>query len=89
MTTPLKGLADMKVKDVPQYVKEVVTKENVKRSTWSFLQSYGRKYIHTSSIRPLHDVFILVGLCAYAVNWPREIRHLQEHEALLKKGEES
>ncbi|GBG90495.1 hypothetical protein CBR_g50842 [Chara braunii] len=74
-----KEIAKMKVKEVPEYVKSVATKENITNKTLTFLQRYQEKYIKTGSIRPLNDVLISVGILGYAVSWPKEYRHMQ-HE---------
>ncbi|KAG6556630.1 hypothetical protein Mapa_001571 [Marchantia paleacea] len=83
-----RSLASMKLKDVPTFVKTVVTKDNVSKNTWSFLYNYNQKYIQTGSIKPVNDVMMSVGLLGYAVGWPTEIRHLKHaEEAAMHKGE--
>jgi hypothetical protein len=80
----LRSLASMKLKDVPNYVKSNVTRDNVSKNTWNFLYNYNQKYIQTGSIRPLNDVMIGVFFLGYAVGWPTELRHLQHAEEAAK-----
>jgi hypothetical protein len=82
----LKSLANLKVKDVPSFVKSNVTREAVSQKTWSWLEKYNEKYIQTGSIRPLNDVMISVGILAYFVGWPTELRHLRHAEEAAKHG---
>ncbi|KAJ7555942.1 hypothetical protein O6H91_05G106800 [Diphasiastrum complanatum] len=78
----VKGLSQLKVKQVPPYLKSTLTRDNIVSGTRSWLDNYNTKYVQTGSIKPLNDVLISVFLLSYAVGWPTEIRHLrhQEHE---------
>lgn len=80
----LRGLASMKLKDVPSFVKSSVTRENMTKQTWGFVSHYNEKYVKTGSIRPLNDVMISVFFLSYAVGWPTEIRHLRHAEEAAK-----
>ncbi len=80
----LRGLASMKLKDVPSFVKSSVTRENMTKQTWGFVYNYNEKYVKTGSIRPLNDVMISVFFLSYAVGWPTEIRHLRHAEEAAK-----
>lgn len=80
----LRGLASMKLKDVPSFVKSSVTRENMTKQTWGFVSNYNEKYVKTGSIRPLNDVMISVFFLSYAVGWPTEIRHLRHAEEAAK-----
>ncbi|KAJ7513777.1 hypothetical protein O6H91_23G013800 [Diphasiastrum complanatum] len=79
----VKGLSQLKVKELPSYLKSTLTREKIVSSTRSWLDNYNTKYVQTGSIKPLNDVLISVGILSYALSWPTEIRHLrhkEEHE---------
>nr|PNR27471.1 hypothetical protein PHYPA_029623 [Physcomitrium patens] len=88
MAAPLRNLASMKVKDVPNHLKSNLSREKVMSSTWSWLYKYNEKYIQTGSIRPLMDVMLSVGFLSYAIAWPTEIRHLRHAEEAAKHGKD-
>lgn len=82
----LRQLANMKLKDVPSFVRSSANREYVAQKTWGFLNNYNERYIKTSSIRPLNDVLISVFIISYAIGWPTEIRHLHHAEEAAKHG---
>ena len=82
----LRQAAGLKLKEVPAFVRNVATWENIERETTTFLKDYNQKYILTSSPKPLFDVMIGVFVLSYAVGWPTEIRHLRHAEAAAKAG---
>lgn len=82
----LRQLANMKLKDVPSFVRSSANREYVAQKTWGFLNNYNERYIKTSSIRPLNDVLISVFIISYAIGWPTELRHLHHAQEEAKHG---
>eukprot|EP00897_Mesotaenium_endlicherianum_P003521 jgi/Mesen1/3197/ME000185S02338 len=67
MSQALRQLAQLKVKDVPNFAKENVTTSNISNSFQKWAHNYHQKYILTGSIKPLNDLLIYVGILSYAV----------------------
>ncbi|KAH7285884.1 hypothetical protein KP509_33G050000 [Ceratopteris richardii] len=82
----LNSLRAVKVKDVPQHIKPLLSREKAKKAVEDFLEDYKRKYIYTGSIKPLHHVLIGVGVFSYLVALPHERRHLAHLEEEAKHG---
>eukprot|EP01018_Ginkgo_biloba_P026546 Gb_17974 [translate_table: standard] len=77
----IKGL---KVKDVPGYIKPMLSKEFIKTRVNNALDNYNAKYIQTSSIQPLHHVLFGGIVFSYLIALPEERRHM-EHEKHKKQ----
>ncbi|MCO5574553.1 hypothetical protein L7F22_028341 [Adiantum nelumboides] len=82
----LSNLRGMKVKDVPQHIKPLLSREKVTKTVHDFIEDYKRKYIETSSIQPLYHVLIGVGVFSYLIALPQERRHLAHIEEEAKHG---
>lgn len=82
----LNSLRAVKVKDVPQHVKPLLSRDRLKKAVDDFLMDYKRKYIDTSSIKPLNHVLIGLGVFSYLVALPEERRHLAHLEEQAKHG---
>ncbi|KAI5070672.1 hypothetical protein GOP47_0015015, partial [Adiantum capillus-veneris] len=82
----LNNLKGVKVKDVPQHIKPLLSREKANKAVHEFLEDYKRKYIETSSIKPLHHVLIGVGVISYLLALPQERRHLAHIEEQAKHG---
>ncbi|XP_047317961.1 uncharacterized protein LOC124921356 [Impatiens glandulifera] len=70
----IKGL---KVKDVPEHVKPMLSLANAKNVIKKGLDNYHAKYIMTDSIDPLYHVCFGGMLFSYLVVLPEERRHLE------------
>ncbi|KAG0577437.1 hypothetical protein M758_5G148900 [Ceratodon purpureus] len=88
MAAPLRHLASMKVKEVPNHLKQSLSGDKVKTTVWSSLYKYNDKYVQTGSIKPLTDVMLAVGILGYFVGWPTELRHLRHAEEAAKHGKD-
>jgi hypothetical protein len=84
IATGLRELADLRVKDVPGFVRENFTRDAVLRRARTWRDRYKHKYIDTGSIQPLYDALLAIGLLSYAMSWPIEIRHLRAIEELRR-----
>jgi hypothetical protein len=84
IATGLRELADLRVKDVPGFVRENFTKDAVLRRARIWRDRYKQKYIDTGSIQPLYDALLAIGLLSYAISWPVEMRHLRAIEELRR-----
>jgi len=74
----------LKLKDVPGYIKPMLSKDFIKTKVTQALDDYNAKYIQTSSIQPLNHVVFGGVAFSYLVALPEERRHL-EHERHKKE----
>ncbi|KAH7544714.1 hypothetical protein FEM48_Zijuj01G0015600 [Ziziphus jujuba var. spinosa] len=79
----IKGL---KVKELPNYVKPMLSMEYVKKSVQRGLDNYNAKYIQTSSIDPLYHVCFGGMIFSYLVALPEERRHLEHQQHAKEHG---
>ncbi|MFQ6666764.1 hypothetical protein Gotur_033002 [Gossypium turneri] len=77
----------MKVKEVPNYVKPMLSMDYVKKAFQKGLDNYNSKHIQTDSIQPLYHVCFGGMVFSYLVALPNERRHL-EHQQHSKEHEE-
>ncbi|KAH7572533.1 hypothetical protein ACOSP7_015716 [Xanthoceras sorbifolium] len=70
----------MKVKELPNYVKPMLSLDYVKKSVLRGLDNYNAKYIQTSSIDPLFHVCFGGMIFSYLVALPEERRHLEHQQ---------
>ncbi|WCJ42272.1 hypothetical protein M5689_023091 [Euphorbia peplus] len=73
----IKGL---KVKELPNHVKPMLTLDFLKKSVEKGLDNYRIKYIETDSITPLYHVCFGGMIFSYLVALPEERRHLAHKE---------
>ncbi|XP_071722214.1 uncharacterized protein [Rutidosis leptorrhynchoides] len=73
----IKGL---KVKEVPQHLKPMLSVNSMKNSIQKGLENYHAKYIQTSSVDPLYHVCFGGMAFSYLVMLPEERRHLQHQQ---------
>lgn len=76
----------MKVKELPNYVKPMLSIDNVKKSVQRGLDNYNAKYIQTSSIDPLYHVCFGGMIFSYLVALPEERRHLEHQQHAKEHG---
>lgn len=67
----------MKLKEVPTYVKPMLSVGNMKNAIQRGMDNYHAKYIQTSSIDPLYHVCFGGMIFSYFVALPEERRHLE------------
>ncbi len=84
IATGLRELADLRVKDVPGFVRENFTRDAMLRRARTWRDRYKHKYIDTGSNHALYDALLAIGLLSYAISWPVEIRHLRAIEELRR-----
>ena len=82
-------LANMKLKDVPSFVRASANKEYVSQKACNFFNNYNEQYIKTGSIRPLNDALISIFFLSYAIGWHTELRHIRHEEQKAKHFIES
>ncbi|KAL5836308.1 hypothetical protein ACOSQ4_015805 [Xanthoceras sorbifolium] len=70
----------MKVKELPNYVKPMLSLDYLKKSVLRGLDNYNAKYIQTSSIDPLFHVCFGGMIFSYLVALPEERRHLEHQQ---------
>ncbi|XP_050373471.1 uncharacterized protein LOC126791110 [Argentina anserina] len=70
----IKGL---KVKELPSYLKPMMSADYVKKAVGKGLDNYHAKYIQTSSVDPLLHVCFGGMVFSYLVALPEERRHLE------------
>ena len=75
-----------KVKDVPAFLQQRVTREAVVSGTTTWATNYRKAYIETWSLVPLRHFITGTFLLAYTVAWPQEYKHYL-HEQAVKHGE--
>ncbi|CAI0558009.1 unnamed protein product [Linum tenue] len=79
----IKGL---KVKEVPDHVKPMLSLDFVKKSVQKGLDNYHAKYIQTSSVDPLLHVCFGGMVFSYLVALPEERRHLEHQQHAKEHG---
>ncbi|XVE98857.1 hypothetical protein REPUB_Repub03eG0144700 [Reevesia pubescens] len=67
----------MKVKEVPNYAKSMLSMDYVKKAFQRGLDNYHAKYIETDSIRPIYHICFGGMIFSYLVALPNERRHLE------------
>ncbi|XVF47617.1 hypothetical protein PTKIN_Ptkin03bG0124300 [Pterospermum kingtungense] len=80
MRKALSEMKGMKVKEVPGYVKPMLSLGYVKKAIQRGLDSYHAKYIETDSIDPLYHVCFGGMIFSYLVALPNERRHLEHKQ---------
>ena len=88
MSSTMKHIASLKPKDILPYARSSFTQEKIVGGFNNWVKGYHKKYIVTSSPKPLMDLMVYVGVGAYALMWPTEIRHLKHAEEVAKHGGE-
>lgn len=76
----------MKVKELPDYVKPMLSVQYVKSAFQRGLDNYHAKYIETSSIDPLYHVCFGGMLLSYLIALPEERRHLEHQQHAKEHG---
>ncbi|PQQ20110.1 uncharacterized protein Pyn_02085 [Prunus yedoensis var. nudiflora] len=79
----IKGL---KVKELPSYVKPMLSVDYAKKTVQKGLDNYNAKYIQTSSIDPLFHVCYGGMIFSYLVALPEERRHLEHQQHAKEHG---
>ncbi|KAF5190928.1 Fiber protein fb15 [Thalictrum thalictroides] len=79
----IKGL---KVKDLPAYLKPMLTISKAKEVVGKGLDNYHKKYILTSSPDPLFHVCFGGMIFSYLVALPEERRHLAHQQHAKEHG---
>ncbi|CAN1808210.1 hypothetical protein LINPERHAP1_LOCUS25322 [Linum perenne] len=80
------GIKGMKVNEVPNHVKPMVSLDYLKKSVQKGLDNYNAKYIQTSSIDPLYHVCFGGMAFSYLVALPEERRHLEHQQHAKEHG---
>ena len=73
-------LGRLRVKEVPDFLRKTVTKENIQSNGEKYLEEYREKYIKTGSILPVYHAMAGVFATAYVVTWPTEYRHFKAQQ---------
>ncbi|KAL6013106.1 hypothetical protein ACLOJK_003598 [Asimina triloba] len=76
----------LRVKDLPGYVKPMMSIDYVKQAINRGLDNYHKKYIMTSSIEPLYHVCVGGMIFSYLVALPEERRHLEHQQHAKEHG---
>ncbi|XP_023531935.1 uncharacterized protein LOC111794052 [Cucurbita pepo subsp. pepo] len=76
----------LKVKELPGYVKPMLTIDSVKKAVQRGLDNYHAKYIQTSSIDPLLHVCYGGMVLSYLLALPEERRHLEHQQHAKEHG---
>ncbi|PPR98722.1 hypothetical protein GOBAR_AA21950 [Gossypium barbadense] len=76
----------MKVKEVPNYVKPMLSMDYVKKAFQKGLDNYNSKYIQADSIQPLYHVCFGGMAFSYLVALPNERRHLEHQQHPKEHG---
>ncbi|XP_022987225.1 uncharacterized protein LOC111484841 [Cucurbita maxima] len=79
----IKGL---KVKELPAYVKPLLSVDYVKKAGQRGLDNYNAKYIQTGSIDPLLHVCFGGMILSYLLALPEERRHLEHQQHAKEHG---
>lgn len=79
----IKGL---KVKELPAYVKPMLSIDSAKKAVQRSLDNYNAKYIQTGSIDPLYHVCFGGMIFSYLVALPEERRHLEHQQHAKEHG---
>ncbi|XVF78958.1 hypothetical protein PTKIN_Ptkin14bG0180400 [Pterospermum kingtungense] len=80
MRKVLSEIKGMKVKEVPNHVKPMLSMDYIKKSIQRGLNNYNEKYIQTDSIAPLYHVCFGGMIFSYLVALPNERRHLEHKQ---------
>ena len=75
-----KVFSEMKLKEVPNHVKPMLSMDYVKKAIQRGLDNYNAKYIQTDSIDPLYHVCFGGMIFSYLVALPNERRHLEHQQ---------
>ncbi|KAF7134875.1 hypothetical protein RHSIM_Rhsim08G0249700 [Rhododendron simsii] len=75
----------LKVSEVPNHVKPMLSIDFVKNAVKKGLDNYHAKYIQTSSIDPLYHVCFGGMIFSYLVALPEERRHLEHQQQHAKE----
>jgi hypothetical protein len=76
----LSKLGQLKIKEVPQFLRAHVSKDSVREYGNKYFQEYREKYIETGSIMPVFHVMGGVFATAYITVWPTEYRHFKAQQ---------
>jgi len=76
----------LKVSEVPQHVKPMLSIDFAKNAIKKGLDNYHAKYIQTSSIDPLFHVCFGGMIFSYLVALPEERRHLEHQQHAKEHG---
>ena len=76
MSSFVRALSALKVKEVPDFLQKTVTVNNVKSYLTTSFAEYRAKYIATGSPVPIYHVMGGVFVTAYITVWPTEYRHM-------------
>ncbi|KAJ4709245.1 Fiber protein Fb15 [Melia azedarach] len=76
----------MKMKELPNYFKPMLSINYVKQSVQRGLDNYHAKYIKTDSIDPLYHVCFGGMIFSYLVALPEERRHLEHQQHAQEHG---
>ncbi|KAL5549433.1 hypothetical protein UlMin_004664 [Ulmus minor] len=79
----IKGL---KVKELPNHFKPMLSIDYVKKSALRGLDTYHAKYIQTNSIDPLYHICFGGMIFSYLVALPEERRHLEHQQHAKEHG---
>ncbi|XP_068643141.1 uncharacterized protein [Aristolochia californica] len=79
-------IKNLKVREVPSYLKPKLTVDYVKNSISRGMDNYHRKYILTSSIDPVFHVCFGGMIFSYLVHLPEERRHLEHQQHAKEHG---
>ena len=74
-------LGSLKVKEVPEFLKKTITKENAIENFQRYSKEYREKYIQTGSIAPVYHAMGAVFATAYVTAWPTEYRHFKAQQS--------
>ncbi|XVF19027.1 hypothetical protein REPUB_Repub11eG0075200 [Reevesia pubescens] len=70
----------MKMKEVPSYVKPMLSMDYVKKAIQRGLDNYHAKYIETDSLQPVYHICFGGMIFSYLVALPNERRHLEHQQ---------
>ncbi|XP_043708123.1 uncharacterized protein LOC122657477 [Telopea speciosissima] len=76
----------LKVKDLPNHLKPMLSIDYVKQAIHKGLDNYHRKYIMTDSIDPLYHICFGGMIFSYLVALPEERRHLEHQQHAKEHG---
>ena len=76
MSSFIRALSQLKVKEVPDFLQKTVTVRNVTEYAKTSFAEYRTKYIVPGSPVPIYHVMGGVFVTAYITVWPSEYRHM-------------
>jgi len=76
MSSFIRALSQLKVKEVPEFIQKQVTVRNITEYAKTSFSEYRTKYILPGSPTPIYHVMGGVFLTAYITVWPSEYRHM-------------